>query len=413
MGLIGPKGLVEKALRRTFDEAASQITYEEFIRLWESGEYRNLDIGLQQALHRRYGTPFQDPEHWLTATQGIPDSLKGKPVKVWGNTISGGLAPHTLVDQMRYFSGVALLEIGQIYELPLADENLVPFLDPASPPKLMVRATTINQSGSDPVVNPRSSANSDATRYIWNDAYTMMPLLAEDSGQVACEWSLRLKRQPYPHWVVRLAYNTNDSSPSDFMAAHVAALGEGAGRHMNSDHTAESYEIEEGSSWTHGHSKRALVFQELGTPVHSRDVVNGTQAEMNRASLMYGVSDETSGTVGGNTLVYLARPGGLSTDTNIFTDDYPPFCMVFAEGDRTTRSNTQTAWRASSLGMAPFIGTNANKNPVFFPRYAYESQLSYSHANSRWQINMFNLTGVVPSTPSTSRSFYFWALSGD
>jgi hypothetical protein len=242
----------------------------------------------------------------------------------------------------------------------------------------------------------------------WVDIGIGSPMLGDANVTTGgFKWSVRLARDPVPHWLLRISMDntTTVDDPADPFnwGVLIHLVGSGTGSHVGSAGILK----EVGSTYEHGHYSLKMNWHEDGN-VESGDAINGTLAEINRPKH---VVIAESATAGGNTgTLYFRTPNALVGDAAHFTSDDPPMVTVFCHNTIATPTlATETGWLATTLGgNRPGTYDTMNDPPVHSLNddvWAHYSSLDWQSGSSQWAIRTFNKADT-----GNTRNFYMFAL---
>lgn len=306
--------------------------------------------------------PSVVPRLWISEGNG---PLTKSAIPVWIPPLASGPFASFHTDQYRWVKVLAYLEAKDsgagaspqenihFVDVPLTDNDYMPYVDPAIPPKVILRRATASNDWT----------TSHLTK-IWTDELTnQRPLLDLVSG-IHSWYTLRVEKDPKPHWVLRLQVAQHNTSPMDYtLMADV--YGGGFGEH-------DATEVEVGSLNTPGHHIRTLCWSQVG---FNEDPDKGAADERCFASGKFFLRKASSpGTF------YLHSPNGESGDTVIFSQDYMPgvqcFRGYYGTGSPERNSDPQdadeTLWMYGSAGY----GLNTGASPPFSSASTYTAHHS-------------------------------------
>lgn len=331
----------------------------------------------------------QTPD-WASRLTAVPDSLRHFALPEWtyplhhggsGNQL--GMSYHT--DQLRwikvtayvlarkYVAGEGWVEEDGFVDIPLIDNDGLPLADPAIPPMVNLRTWAVNSTiPADYVTTPESTP--------WSDYRTTIRATEGLTGAFH-SYRLKLARDPYPHWILRLRCEfTEDGSVT--VGANMMADVFTNGCLIHNGTTIES-----GTSLNHKHYRVKLIWDQqapMSAPV---------KATYDQRSYGTGIiyCAENS-----NVSLYLATPDGLSTDTNAFASTTVPCVRVYGINPiNSTPSSLEDdrRWKpcTAALGInAPYtVGTTYHSQAW---RGCYYSNLMWWSAAGKWRLMIFNST---------------------
>jgi len=316
---------------------------------------------------------------------GVYSEAKGVPMPVWASAREAAtttiMASSMHVDQKRICRVGTFHEANTTLEVRLLDEDNVPFIDPNVVPLVVQRA----QQSADNV--DRVGAYSSDVPY-WTDLGVGQRAISEMLNRVMVSYSMRLEKEPVPHWVVSVSYYTNGAA-----AQNKTIITDFVGQ-LSGLHGSTSREV--GVSGTPGHYKVELLFGQQGY------LSSGSLAiENQRIAGREGVV----AAAGAFTVLWLTV-GGTSGGANIFDSTFPPTAWILGHQTLATTPASEADWKPSSRGMG-FVnisGTLSNGTSiqdVSGNLFQYESRVERS--GGKWRVNIFN-------DAATTRHFAYFVL---
>lgn len=318
--------------------------------------------------------------------QSVYRGANAKPQSVWGtgfNSPTGNpiqLSSH--IDQMRLVRITAFMAVNSTLEIPLIDSNDVTYCDPAMVPLCVSR---YNRGSTNP--NNDYVDDEDNTNILWTDFRQATRASEGIQTQPLYSCTLKLEKEPTPHWVLVVGYTDNDTTSNNRSVLI----------HLVTNMAGGNYPTKEvGSAGVAGHYKITNCFQ---------STTFGGASDQGVANDPCLVRFEDYLAPSTPTTIYLTSDG-TNTGSDLFQDSDPPLVIVFGHHLLATDAgSTESSWEPSTWGMGfNMTGTlsdgtsirNANASD-----YKYYSDLRY--ASSRWAVTVENLGSV-------NRQFYILAF---
>lgn len=330
--------------------------------------------------------------------------VDAKPWPMWGCahlTAGSPIALATHIEQMQAVMVAGYMAPNTALAIPIRDRTLdaggvnewgISLVDPAWPPMVQFRW---NQNG---INNNDYIDNFTSTTPLWSDLGVGMRALPEIVDRPMWDVTVRLEREPMPHWVLHVAYSVN--APTVGNRTFVCwIVGGGATTPLSTQ------SVEVGAAGVAGHYKIYRPFH-ITHPQQAflTDGVGslGMGARRKFQSRTMGVQYEyvqPANTPPPDGRVWLTEDD-TSTGTTVLTTAYPPWVMVYGDQQRDQdRFGDHTTWRPTTFGMGCGIDGPLNHDlarSIEHPdadEYIYFSQLRTD--GSRWYVDIYNYCNRV------------------
>jgi hypothetical protein len=333
----------------------------------------------------------------------IPEALNLQPAIVWPDP-GAGIAASYFIDARRLVRTVAYVDRQDgLLEVPLIDDDGVPWLGTSCPPMMMIRRCVSSTYG-DKVEAPNTADVKwkDSNCFVRPVGAYALPSGGQHTfgAQDHVYVSLVVRTDPQPHWAIRIATSSLTASGANNVL--VDLIGEGYGAHAAAQRT-------DGSASTHGHFETTLMWQQQGfLSATSASVLNDRKMGRGAADVANSMP-EVSSTPGQLFLTTGASAGG-SGGTALFTD--LPMVMVLGSetlGSYITHSPT-TNWDPGSIGMG-CQGTTSDAQTSSDTTKNYYTELYLDSASSKHVVDIYNIGNDGSGLSGSSRDRTFFVFS--